>query len=147
MAGNAPLAAIESLDQLDTHAAMQRDFVAVARRQAPAVTVAANWAGQDPKFTFDWLCRQVQDLVVTSSGVQRGQWPRGIQESVLERMDRRNMFCYLDRINRLRGKPKGTYRLQYVLEELLIDWASGLASDPDGVTGDMMMMSAERQIR
>jgi hypothetical protein len=60
-------------------------------------------------------------------------------------MDRRNLFCYLDRINRLRGQPKGSYNVQLTLETLLIDWADGLAdagSDTD--LGGMRLMPAQR---
>ena len=42
-------------------------------------------------------------------------------------MDSRNLFCYLDIINRLRGQPKGSYNVQLTFESLLIDWADGLA--------------------
>ena len=60
-------------------------------------------------------------------------------------MDRRNLFCYLDRINWLRGQPKGSYNVQLTLETLLIDWADGLAdagSDMD--LGGMRLMPAQR---
>ena len=43
-------------------------------------------------------------------------------------MDRPNLFCYLDIINRLRGQPGGSYNVQLTLESLLIDWAEGLAA-------------------
>jgi hypothetical protein len=45
---------------------------------------------------------------------------------VLKRMDRRNLFCYLDIINRLRGQPAGSFNVQLTLESLLIDWAGDL---------------------
>ena len=50
---------------------------------------------------------------------------------MLKRMDRRNLFCYLDTINRLRGQPAGSYNVQLTLESLLIDWANGLANEVD----------------
>jgi hypothetical protein len=59
------------------------------------------------------------------SGASR---PQGlaISDSVLQRIDRRNLFCYLERINRLRGQPGGSWNVQTAFEGLLIDWASGL---------------------
>ena len=147
MTGNAPIAAIAAAEQLALGAVMLDEFSAVGAGRVSPVEVASRWSEMEATFVLDWLARQVQQALLILAG-SRAQAPGAcVEESVLERMDRRNMFCYLDRINRLRSKPKGAYRLQYVLEELLIDWASGLASDPDGVTGDMMMMSAERQIR
>jgi len=127
LAGNAPLAAISALDQLDTHGNMVRDFAAVALGQLSPLEVAARWARLDAHFVLDWLARQVQQaIVLASAGRQRGTSP-AIDESVLKRMDRRNLFCYLDIINRLRGQPSGTYNVQLTLESLLIDWAEGLA--------------------
>ena len=59
-------------------------------------------------------------------------------------MDRRNLFCYLDRINRLRGQPKGSYNVQLTLESLLIDWAGGLAAAGSDVdVGAMRLMRAQ----
>jgi DNA polymerase-3 subunit delta' len=126
LAGNAPLAAVAALDRLDTHASMTRDFAAVASGDLAALEVASRWARLDTPFVLDWLARQIQQaIVVVSAGRQKGTGP-AIDESVLKRMDRRNLFCYLDIINRLRGQPRGTYNVQLTLESLLIDWAEGL---------------------
>ncbi len=111
LAGNAPLAAVEALEQLDTHDAMRREFAEVARGTVSPLDVASRWAKLEPRFVLDWLARQVQQTIV--------------DESVQQRMDRRNLFCYLDIINRLRGQPKGSYNVQLTFESLLIDWAEG----------------------
>ena len=138
LAGNAPLAAIDALEQLDTHAAMSRDFAAVAGRRESAIDVAARWARLEPTFVLDWLARQVQQLIFLDSGAaQRGSM-QGIDESVLKRMDRRNLFCYLDIINRLRGQPTGSYNVQLALEGLLIDLANGLRSCGQGQVDEGM---------
>jgi DNA polymerase-3 subunit delta' len=127
LAGGAPIAAILALAQLDAHATMTRDFAAVARGKVSPLEVAARWARLDTPFVLDWLARQIQQVIlVVSSGRQNVTAPR-IDESVLKRMDRRNLFCYLDIVNRLRGQPSGTYNVQLTLESLLIDWATGLA--------------------
>ena len=56
-------------------------------------------------------------------------------------MDRRNLFCYLDTINRLRGQPKGSYNVQLTLEGLLIDWAEGLAATNRELPGTGLMLA------
>jgi len=122
------MAAIAALEQLDTHATMSRDFADVAARRLSAIEVAARWARLDTPFVLDWLARQVQQLVFLRAGGPRSGFAQGIDESVLKRMDRRNLFCYLDIINRLRGQPAGTYNVQLALEGLLIDLADGLRS-------------------
>jgi DNA polymerase-3 subunit delta' len=119
LAGNAPLGAITALEHLDTHSTMSRDFKAVASGAASALEVAARWARLDTGFVLNWLARQVQQAI-------RGGVSGAIDETVVNRMDRRNLFCYLDIINGLRGQPGGSYNVHLTLESLLIDWAEGL---------------------
>ena len=127
LAGNAPLAAITAIEELDTHASMRRDFAAVAAGKSSPIDVAGRWAGLDPGFVLDWLARQVQQTILAASGGSQVAGNQGISDSVLNRMDTRNLFCYLDTINKLRGQPQGSYNVQLALESLLIDWANGLA--------------------
>jgi DNA polymerase-3 subunit delta' len=128
MAGNAPLAAIEALDQLDTHETMKRDFGDVGKGTASPLEVAARWAKLEGPFVLNWLARQVHQAVLSVSAGRQRPATGAIDESVLNRMDRRNLFCYLDTINRLRGQPVGSYNIHLTLESLLIDWAEGLAN-------------------
>ena len=81
----------------------------------------------DTAFVLDWLARQVQEAILLASGAAQSPATAAMDESVLKRMDTRNLFCYLDIINRLRGQPKGSFNVQLTLETLLIDWAEGLA--------------------
>ena len=80
----------------------------------------------DPAFVLDWMAREVQEAILVASNATQTPVASAIDESVLKRMDRRNLFCYLDIINRLRGQPKGSFNVQLTLESLLIDWAEGL---------------------
>lgn len=125
MAGNAPLAAIEARGRLDLTDTMARDFAQLAEGRVSPLEVAARWCRQDPDFVLGWLGRQVQQCVhrVTRSGAQFDTCPA---ETVLNRIDRRNLFCYLDAINRVRSQPAGSYNVQLTLESLLIDWGEGL---------------------
>lgn len=126
VAGLAPLAAINAAESLQTSSAMARDFVNIIGGSASPVDVANTWSKIEPIFVLDWLSRQTQMAI---SMVQAGgNRPPGlaIGESVLQRIDRRNLFCYLDRINRLRGQPGGSWNVRTAFEGLLIDWASGL---------------------
>src|SRR5690606_23404490 len=125
LAGNAPLAALEALDALETSRSMARDLEALAGRRVAPVEVAARWAALDPGFVLAWLARQVEGILRHRSD-PRTPAP-AVPESVLERMDSRNLFCYLDAVNRLKAEPAGTYNVLLTLETLLIDWASGLA--------------------
>lgn len=145
LAGNAPLAAIAAMEQLDTHATMSREFAAVASGRESALDVAARWAKLNTGFVLDWLARQVQDLIFRASNANTSNLRGVIDDSVLERMDRQNLFCYLDRINRLRGQAGGSYNVQLTLEGLLIDLSEGLRhSGTDPSQGGLPKMMVKR---
>ncbi len=126
-AGGAPLAAIDALETLGDTDRMAREFAALVQGRASPVEVAGRWAKMDPSFVLGWLGRQVQLCVYRLSDRSRPSGRHAVPESVLNRMDRRNLFCYLDTINRLRGQPAASFNVQLALESLLIDWAGGLA--------------------
>ena len=136
LAGNAPLAALEAVEHLDTSRAMSRELSDVGAGKASPVEVAAKWAKLDPQYVLDWLSRQLH-LGISMLAVGRVSGLT-VDESVLRRMDRRNLFCYLDTINRLRGQPKGSYNVQLAFEELLIDWSEGLR-DSDSSASELML--------
>jgi len=125
-AGNAPLAAIQASERLAETEAMARDFAALPERRAAPLEVAERWSKQEPALVLDWLCRQVQGCILRRSGGLAALPGGNVSDSVLQRIDRRNLFCYLDVINKLRGQPAGSYNVQLTLESLLIDWAVGL---------------------
>ncbi len=127
-AGFAPLAAIAALEHLDETDAMAEEFVAVAEGRAGPLPVAARWAKSEPEFVLNWLGRQVQMCISGASGGGYGAVSGVLSDSVLERIDRRKLFCYLDIINRLRGQPAGSFNVQLTLECLLIDWSQRLES-------------------
>ena len=144
-AGNAPLAAIAAAEQLDTNASLSRDFSGVGAGNLSPVEVAERWKQLEAGFVLDWLARQLRYAILALGGGRDRAAGLTIDESVVKRMDRRNLFCYLDTINRLRGQPKGAYNLQLTLEELLIDWADGLANaGMERDLGGMNLMRAER---
>ncbi len=125
--GGAPLAAVDALERLDEIAAMQADLESLAARRASPVDIAERWLKEPPERLLTWLGREVQ-ACIRRRQAPAGQPPAVLEDSVLQRMDSRNLFCYLDTINRLRGQVGGSYNLQLTLESLLIDWAEGLAN-------------------
>ncbi len=139
VAGSAPLAAITTLDELETTAALARDLNELGRGSGYVTEVAARWAKLDPAFVLNWLAQLVRQIAVATF-TERAQGV-AIDQSVLRRMDRRNLFCYLDIINRLRGQAAGSYNVQLTLEGLLIDWSEGLANcGPTAATDGMELM-------
>ena len=127
VAAGAPLAAIDALERLADTDAMAQEFAEVARQRAAPLEVAARWARYEPGFVLDWLCTQVQGCIYRVSNSATVAHSPELSESVLHHIDRQNLFCYLDIINRLRAQPAGTFNVQLTLESLLIDWAGGLS--------------------
>ncbi len=125
-AGGAPLAAIDALEALETTNALGRDLQVLGQGRGSAVEVAARWAKLDPSLVLNWLAQQVRLLALANAAGREMAQGLAIDESVARRMDRRNLFCYLDIINRLRGQSGGSYNVQLTFEGLLIDWANGL---------------------
>lgn len=125
-AGNAPLAALESADSEDERGLLERDFAAVATHQASPLEVADRWSKLDTPMVFHWLSREVQICVKRSFPGDSGVAAGSVSDSVLQRMDRRKLFCYLDTINGLRSQPAGSFNVLLTLESLLIDWSEGL---------------------
>jgi DNA polymerase III subunit delta' len=126
--GFAPLAALAAKERLDVTNAMADDFVALAEGRVAPLPIAAKWAKHEPDFVLTWLGRQIQACISHDiRGDSTGNCAV-VGDSVLGRIDRRNMFCYLDIINRLRAQPAGSFSVQLTLECLLIDWAGNLVS-------------------
>lgn len=125
-AANSPLGAVASLERLEETEAMARDFAALPERKASPLEVAGRWAKLEPEFVLNWLCRQVEHCILRVFGGLAVPPAGGVSDSVLQHMDRRNLFCYLDAINKLRSQPAGSFNVQLNLESLLIDWAGGL---------------------
>ena len=126
VAGGAPIAAIAALADLETSSLMARDLNALGRGAGSAIEIAARWSKIGAGFVLNWLSQQVKLALIAASAGRDRAIGLLIDESVLRPMDRRNLFCYLDIINGLRGQPGGSYNVQLTLEGLLIDWASGL---------------------
>lgn len=126
LVGGAPLAAIAAQERVEHTTAMARDFGAIAEGRVSPIDTAARWAKDDPEFVLGWIVRQVQRCIHRVSGTAPDATDLGVSETVLNRIDRRNLFCYLDIINGLRGQPAGSFHVQLALESLLMDWARGL---------------------
>ena len=126
LAGNAPLAAVDAQARLTEAQTMAQDFKGLAEHRGSPIEVASRWAKFEPSFVLDWLCQSIQDVIRQANGLPATHTNAVPSDSVLRRIDRRNLFCYLDIINRLRGQAAGSFNLQLTLESLLIDWAGGL---------------------
>ncbi len=142
--GGAPIAAIDALETLETAEALGNDLQVLGSRRGSAIEVAGRWAKLDPTFVLNYLSQQVKLAVLAKNSGRKHSAGLAIDDSVLRRMDSRNLFCYLDIINRLRGQPAGSWNVQLTFEGLLIDWATGLANCGPGEPLDGMELMLTR---
>ena len=126
ISGGAPLRAIVALDELGISKSMAQDLQVLGSGRGSAIEVASRWSKLDTSFVLNWLSQQVNLTVIATSIGRASADGLAIDDSVLHRINRQNLFCYSDAINRLRGQPGGSYNVQLTLESLLIDWADGL---------------------
>lgn len=126
-AAGAPLAAIAAGERLDQAETMASEFAALAEGRGSVLEIAGRWSGIEPYRVLEWLARQVQSVIRQAAGVPDGR-STGLSDSVLRRIDRQNLFCYLDTINGLRAQSPGSFNPALTLESLLIQWSGGLAS-------------------
>jgi len=132
-AGMAPLAAIEASESVDSRDGMARDFAAVASGKAAPLEVASRWAKLDTDFVLEWLSRLVQQVIHQAAGSGASTIDFHLEGTVLQRLDSRNLFCYLETLNQLRNQAQGSFNVQVTLESLLIDWSRGLAGKAEGI--------------
>lgn len=138
VAGGAPIAALEGVEWAAEAGALAKDFAGVGGGRVSPVDVAARWSKLDTGRVLDWLAQAIQASarfkVLGDTSEQRV-----VPESVLRSMDTRNLFCYLDIINRLRAQAPGSFKPELAYESLLIDWASRLESLGDTfVSGELL---------
>ena len=94
LAGNAPLAALTTIDQLDTHTSMSRDFADVAAGRSAAIEVAARWSRLDAVFVLGWMAQPVRQLIFVAPGVALEPFSHGSDESGVRRTAATNLFFF-----------------------------------------------------
>ena len=128
-ASGAPLAALEARHAPGLGAELAADMLAVLTGRTPALSVSARLAAAhkaDPRTVLDGLAIIIQDCIRQASTGGAGPRTVDFPESVLRRIDSRNLFCYLDIINGLRNQAPGTFNVALTFDALLTEWAGGL---------------------
>ena len=126
LVGGAPIAALSARGELQEARSMAGEFSALAAGRASPIDVAARWSKLNTAFVLDWLARTMQAVIRQQLAVAEDTAARPLPENVLTRMDRRDLFCYLDTVGALQRQPVGSFNPQLAFESLLIDWAGGL---------------------
>ena len=105
---------------------MAAAFSRLAAGQASALELAAQWSKLDPAFVLELIAGQVEACIRRVMLGNGSATEDNFPESVIRHIDRRNLFCYLDIINRLKAQTPGSFNVALTLESLLIEWSNGL---------------------
>ncbi len=133
-ASGAPLAALEARENTGLGTELATDMLGLLEGRTSALAVSARLAAAhkaDPRRVLDGLAIIVQDCVRQASIAGSGARTVNFPESVLRRIDSRNLFCYLDIINGLRNQAPGTFNVALTFDALLTEWAGGLKTCRD----------------
>ncbi len=133
-AGGAPLAAMQSRETPGMGTELAADMLDILAGRTSALGVAARLAAAhkaDPRTVLDGLAVIVQDCIRQTATDGSGRRTVDFPESVLRRIDSRNLFCYLDIINGLRNQAPGTFNVALTFDALLTEWAGGLTTCRD----------------
>lgn len=126
LAGGAPLLALAWADRLELAGGMDKDFAGLLDGRGSALELAERWGKLNVDFVLDWLAQRVQRYIRSAFEPETEPGSARPGQTVLRRMDRRNLFCYLDIINGLRSQVPGSFNAALTLESLLIEWSGGL---------------------
>ncbi|MDG2107032.1 MAG: hypothetical protein P8J74_00070 [Woeseiaceae bacterium] len=126
ISGGAPLRALLTLDQQETGISMTQDLQKLTNGSASAIEIAARWSKLDTDFVLDWLAQQVNLSILAISVGREFSDGLVIDDSLLKQIKKPNLFIFLDHINILQAKPRGSFNVQLTFEGLLIDLSNRL---------------------
>ena len=119
-----PLNLIESYDQLKNIPIYEKKLINILTKNESPLDLALDLSKEDPVFILDWMsnfmCRLIKDIFVSDVSLKEAS------ANFQDKLSEPNLFLFLDKLNKLRGQPPGSYNFQMALEGLLIDWHFGL---------------------
>tara|TARA_B110000008_G_scaffold156422_1_gene157234 strand:+ start:1189 stop:2190 length:1002 start_codon:yes stop_codon:yes gene_type:complete len=122
-----PLLAIENSENLEKMTVFKKQLTDVIFKKESPVKVAALWAKDDCQFILDWFGHFVSQLIYFVS--LRESFPEiEKQYPYLNKLATRDLFCFLDGINKVRHQAFGSYNTQMIFEAFLVDWSESLHS-------------------
>ncbi|MEC9415493.1 MAG: hypothetical protein VYC67_02760 [Pseudomonadota bacterium] len=119
-----PLNLMENYDQIKNISEYEKRLMSILKKNESPLDLALDLSKEDPVFVLDWMSNFIGCLIkgifVSDIGLTKKF------SNFQEKLSESNLFLFLDKINKLRNQPQGSYNFQMVLEGLLIDWHCGL---------------------
>ena len=86
---------------------------------------ASKLSKEEIDLVFDWMLFFIYKVIKNNYSDTKNTDSASSHLSSI--VDSQNLFLFFDKINLIRSKPRGSFNFQLSLEELLIDWRSGLS--------------------
>ena len=122
-----PLLALDMKDDIEKIPAFKQQLIGLSKKSESPIQVAAAWSKEDPRFVMDWLSHFLASIIYQVFDENNSR-ECGLELSFLNKLNKSNLFFFLDAVNKLRNQALGSYNLQMAYEVLLIDWSTGLDS-------------------
>jgi len=121
---DSPLKIMESYEQLKRIPGYERKLINILSKNESPLDLALDLSKEDSVFVLDWMSnfmsRLIKDIFAFDTGLIENT------ASFQDKLSKFNLFLFLDKVNKLRSQPQGSYNFQMALEGLLIDWHFGL---------------------
>lgn len=129
MASGAPLLALRAGEEgwLELRNRYYSQLLAVAKGQAGAVDMAAEFAGESLEQLLIWAIAWAGDLIklstVGNTGIANTDYLTALQE-LAPRIQLQKIYAWYDELIKLQSLTSSSLNLQQILEKNLLDWQS-----------------------
>jgi len=140
-----PISSIRNIENIEVTQQMLDDLQSLQKKRVSVIEIASRWSKLETKFVLNWMSEMVMQLIKEKMVGKHISNKSSIDYSFLDGAQNRDLFNYLESINKLNSKPSGSYNIQLAFEALLIDLSNYLSSCHPSSFIDGMELMLESQ--
>ena len=122
-----PISSISAIENIEATQQMLDDLQSLQKKRVSVIEIASRWSKLETKFVLNWMSEVVMQLIKEKMIGKLTPNKLSIDYSFLDQAQNRDLFNYLENINKLNSKPSGSYNIQLAFEGLLIDWENNFS--------------------
>ena len=140
-----PISSIRAIEKIEATQQMLDDLQNLQKKRVSVIEIASRWSKLETNFVLNWMSEIVMQLIKEKMVGKHTSNKLSIDYSFLDRAQNRDLFNYLENINKLNSKPSGSYNNQLAFEALLIDWSNYLSRcrPPSSLDGMELMLESQ----
>ena len=140
-----PISSISAIEKIEVTQQMLEDLQSLQKKRVSVIEIASRWSKLETKFVLNWMSEMVMQLIKEKMIGKHTPNKSFIDYSFLEQTQNRDLFNYLENINKLNSKPSGSYNTQLAFEALLIDWSNYLSGSriPSSLDGMELILESQ----